>query len=74
MPNAGTGCPRSAGSWGGSAAFPYAAGTWKLILDAFDGRRYEYDSAAADNPFLRIFATPDFLTVSAPPASKVDWP
>lgn len=61
-------------TWGGSRAFTYAPGQWKLIFRSFDGQVQEIVNATGpQNRFLRLAVTPTDVTVYFPRAEELRW-
>ena len=60
--------------WGETKTFNAAAGTWRVSMDAFDGTHGEFTQADSSNPLLKVAATPDAVTISAPSPASVVWP
>ena len=60
--------------WGESKTMQAPAGTWRVSLDAFDGTHSDATQTDDKNPLLKVAATPDSVTISAPSPESVVWP
>ena len=61
--------------WGETKTVRSPAGSWKVVLDTFDGRHVEW--TGPDSPpdlLLKVTATPDAVTLTVPAAQTLVYP
>ncbi|HEY4355767.1 MAG TPA: hypothetical protein VGN16_08480 [Acidobacteriaceae bacterium] len=62
-------------TWGDTKTVKLPGGSqWKVSLDAFDGTHADFTKTDSSNPFVKVIAAPDAVTVTTPPPGTVVWP